>query len=146
MCLVFFSLFFSSFLGTLLDILYLFVHFCFCPLPPLLPHTHTEDKTMGWAVSLFIFFFTLTVFRKRTGGGWIPPFCTFVTFVHGNHTGAFWYFFVPRGRARVATQMTLRKGRQRKGLWGGGGVGRRKGRGGGAGSFSSRGRLPGEWG
>lgn len=88
---VFGLFFFSSFLGTLLDILYLFVHFCFCPLPPLpppLPPPYTPKINL-WNGRVFIFLFALTVFRKRRGGGWIPPFCTFVTFVHGNHTGAF---------------------------------------------------------
>lgn len=39
------------------------------PLPPLPTFPHTENKTKEWTVSLFVFFFALTVFRKRTGGG-----------------------------------------------------------------------------
>lgn len=49
----------------------------------------------------------------------------------------------------MATQMTLRKGGQRKGLvggWVGGRTGAGGEGGGGPGSFSYRGRLLGEWG
>lgn len=57
------------------------------PTPTPTPTIHTP-KINPWNGRFFIFLFALTVFRKRRGG-WIPPFCTFVTFVHGNHTGAF---------------------------------------------------------
>lgn len=63
--------------------------------------------------------------------------------------GLFEIFLFPRRRARVATQMTLRKGGQRKGLvggWVGGRTGAGGEGGGEPGSFSYRGRLLGEWG
>lgn len=110
-CVWLFFFYFSSFLGTLLDTLHLFVRFCFCG-PPTFPHT--ENKTKEWTVSLFVFFFALTVFRKRTGGGGfllpvhLPPLYMETT------PGLFGNFFVPRGGARVATQMKLRKRGQRK--------------------------------
>lgn len=49
-------------------------------------HTHTENKSMEWAVFYFLVCFNSF---PEEDGGWIPPFCTFVTFVHGNHIGAF---------------------------------------------------------
>lgn len=57
------------------------------PTPTPTPTIHTENKSMEWAG--FYFLVCFNSFPEEEGGGWIPPFCTFVTFVHGNHTGAF---------------------------------------------------------
>lgn len=123
---------FPSFLGTSLDILYLFVRFYFCrhPNPPT-PRLTTPDtprkQNQGMGGFTFCFLACFNGFPGEDRGGRSLLFCTFVTFVH---TGAFDYFFVLRGQARVATQMALRQGREGQ---------ERDGRE--SGSFSSRGRL-----